>query len=444
MPAKSSVWTSLSALRALSVTAWDRGQLLRETLEPSGVYPRRRVLKRPSAAELRDNYAAARAWAAALFSAAGPFSLETVDIGRATIGSNQVPAAAVFASVEDEVAFVGKSRELQRFLSLADSLAGLDPLLLAWAAKRSKQLLDLGDSALVAAGVALWLQSNPSPGVYVRQLSLPGVHTKFIEAHRRTIDEMLAALMGSPASAEDLSEQPSDVEVLLDARVARTPGARFAERHGFLHPPEQVRFRVLDPSLEVLGGARDITVTAEAFESLRLPVTRVIITENLVNFLSLPEQPGTLAIFGKGYGFSSLRDASWLRDCEVHYWGDLDTHGFRILDQLRSVHPHVVSVLMDEETLLEHRESWSEEPAPSRALLGRLTPDEARVYEGLQSDSYGNRVRLEQELIGWEWVQARMGNATVLPTASDGMYQLSVHSPVRSSLKSKMPPDEWR
>lgn len=421
MPARTSAWTSLFALRALSVTAWDRGQLLREALEPSGVYPRRRVLKRPSAAELRDDYSAARDWAAALFSAAGPFSLETADVGRTTIGSNQLPAVAVFASVEDEVAFAGRSRELQRFLSLADSLAGLDPLLLSWAAKRPKQLLDLGDSSLTAARVALWLRGNPSPGVYVRQLSLPGVHTKFIEAHRRTIDEMVMALMGSQASTEDLSEQPSDIDVLLDARVARTPAARFAERHGFLHQPEQVRFRLLDPSLDVLGEARDITITAAAFESLRLPVTRVIITENLVNFLSLPERPSTLAVFGKGYGFSSLRGAAWLRDCEVQYWGDLDTHGFRIVDQLRSVHPHVVSVMMDEETLLAHREAWSEEPAPSHAVLGRLTPDEAQVYKGLQSGSYGDRVRLEQELIGWEWVKARLGNDSVLPTTGDGM-----------------------
>jgi hypothetical protein len=62
-----------------------------------------------------------------------------------------------------------------------------------------------------------------------------------------------------------------------------------------------------------------------------------------------------------------LRDAAWLRECEVLYWGDIDTHGFRILDQLRAVHPHVESVLMDEETLLAHRDAWGR----SRHLQGR-------------------------------------------------------------------------
>ncbi|WP_309074627.1 Wadjet anti-phage system protein JetD domain-containing protein [Paenarthrobacter sp.] len=422
MPAKSAParrWTTLAGLRSLSVTAWDRGQLLREALEPTDVYPRRRALKRPSATELRDHYAAAREWAAELFAAAGRYSLETVDVGRTTIGSNQLPAVAMFASVEDEVAFVGKSRELERFRSLASSLVALDPALTGWALKRPLALLALGDAALTAARVALWLRDHHSPAIYVRQLSLPGVHTKFIEAHRRTIDEMAAVLEppeGSdqfPGGAPDdeileVADSSAADEYLLGRPLARTPAARFAERHGFLHQPEQVRFRALDSAIPLLGDARDITVTATAFESLRLPVSTVIITENLVNFLALPDRPATLAIFGAGYGFSCLRDAAWLQACEVLYWGDLDTHGFRILDQLRLVHPHVSSVLMDEETLLAHRDAWGVEATPSRAVLSRLTPEEARVYEGLQTGSYGDKVRLEQELMGWEWALARL------------------------------------
>jgi hypothetical protein len=149
-------------------------------------------------------------------------------------------------------------------------------------------------------------------------------------------------------------------------------------------------------------------VTAEAFSTLRLPVDTVIATENQVNFLALPDRPGTLALFGGGYGFSSLRDAAWLRDCRVLYWGDIDTHGFRILDQLRAAHPHVESVLMDQETLLVHKEVWGTEPAPSRAALARLTPAEAALYKALGSDTYGTRVRLEQELVHWDWAVARL------------------------------------
>jgi hypothetical protein len=436
-------WTHLADLRALSQTAWQRGALLREVLEPSGAYPRRRALKKPSAAELRDHYPAARGWAGELTAAAGHFTLEFTEVGRTTIGVNQVPAAAVFATVEEEIAFVGKTRDAARAVGLAGQLTSLAPALRAWALARPLQLLELSEHAVTAARVALWLRAHPAPGIYVRQLSMPGVHTKFIEGHRRVIDAMLAALQpeglteGDPApllqagpvpppadGADEatpltapLADTPSPSVLPADAAVRDvSPAARFAARHGFLYAPERVRFRVLDPGLSVLGSARDLTVTAEAFASLELPVHHVIVTENLVNFLSLPDRPGTLALFGGGYGFSPLRDASWLRSCTVQYWGDLDTHGFQILDQLRAIHPHVSSVLMDEETLLAHRDRWGTESTPTRAVLTRLTVTEAELYRTLQEDVHGPAVRLEQELIQWDWAQSRLFAGGLLPS----------------------------
>ena len=410
-------WTSLAELRTQSLKAWNSGALLRELLEPSGLYPRRRPLKRPTAAVLLSDYAAVREWASGLAAGEGAYSLETVEVGRRTIGSNRIPAAAVFATVDDEIAFVGKAREAARFRSLAEDLRGMHPLLLGWASRRPLKLLELGPDALTSAQVALWLRDNPAPGIYVRQLGLPGVHTKFIERHRQVIDQMLAAVApesapdsapGEVAQVQPAAEEAAGTDAALEDGVGRTPAARFAERHGFLHPPELVRFRLLDPETDPFGGARDITVTAEAFSSLQLPIDTVIATENQVNFLALPERPRTLALYGGGYGFSSLRDAAWLRECRVLYWGDIDTHGFRILDQLRAVHPHVESVLMDEQTLLAHREAWGKEASPSKAALTRLTAAESAVYESLAEDTFGPAVRLEQELINWDWALKRV------------------------------------
>jgi hypothetical protein len=64
---------------------------------------------------------------------------------------------------------------------------------------------------------------------------------------------------------------------------------------------------------------------------------------------------------------------------------------------------------MDEATLLAHRDAWVGEPSPSRAVLTRLTAEETTVYEALGSDSFGKSVRLEQELIRWDWVLKRLG-----------------------------------
>jgi hypothetical protein len=43
-----------------------------------------------------------------------------------------------------------------------------------------------------------------------------------------------------------------------------------------------------------------------------------------------------------------LRHVPWLSNCDIWYWGDLDTEGFEILSSLRALHPAARSFLMDE------------------------------------------------------------------------------------------------
>ena len=385
-PGKASPWTTPADIRAASLRSWNSGELLREAALPTGLHPRRRALKHPSAALLRNDYALAAEWAALWVPAPRGCSLEHVLVGATTIGANSLPAAAVFGSAAEEITFLGLDREAARFTELARRVAGIDAGLQAWAMLRPLELLKLGGDALTAARVAVWLAANPAPGIYLRQLSLPGVHTKFVENHRRTIDGMLTVLApGRPLS-----------------------GKNYARRHGFLAPPDRVRLRFLDPSLAPAGGLEDIEMTAAAFAAHPVDIDRVITTENLVNFLALPPAPRTLAVFGAGYGFEGIREAAWLRNVEVLYWGDIDTHGFHILDQLRSHHPHVRSILMDEETLLAHQDFWGREDSPSNAVLKHLSTAEASLYGALQSGALQPHLRLEQELLRWDWVLARL------------------------------------
>jgi hypothetical protein len=102
----------------------------------------------------------------------------------------------------------------------------------------------------------------------------------------------------------------------------------------------------------------------------------------------------------------------WLSGVDVVYWGDIDTHGFAILDRLRAWLPSARSVLMDRETLLAHRDRWVVEDRPARSALTRLTPEEQDVYTELLEDRLAQRVRLEQERIDWGWVQQRLPAAS--------------------------------
>lgn len=382
VPVSAFKWTSPADIRAAALRSWNSGELLREASAPSGVHPRRRPVKHPSASQLRTNYSEATAWAAAWSPPPRGCFLEYASVGANTIGANSLPAGVIFPSAAQEISFLGLSREEARFGQLLESVTQLDLSLHAWALRRPLELLQHGHNALTAARVAIWLAANPQPGIYLRQLSLAGVHTKFVESHRRLVDEMLHALV---------------------PERALTSG-NYARRHGFLAVPDRVRLRFLDPSQAPAVGMEDVEVTAAGFAQLDVDVDRIITTENLVNFVALPPMPRTLAVFGRGYGFEGLGGAAWVRNVDVLYWGDIDTHGFQILHQLRSHHPHVRSVLMDEETLLAHRDFWGRETAPTRAHLTSLTKLEGALYEALLEGTFAPLLRLEQELLGWDYV----------------------------------------
>ena len=161
--------------------------------------------------------------------------------------------------------------------------------------------------------------------------------------------------------------------------------------------PPGPRFR---PARET-PAARDLTLDSGSFAALETGVSRVFITENEVNFLAFPPVRDAMVIFGAGYGFENLGRACWLGQLPLHYWGDIDTHGFAILDALRARLGHVESFLMDRSTLLAFEPLWGVEDSPIDRELPRLTADERSLYDDLRDNRLGRRVRLEQECIGF-------------------------------------------
>ena len=235
-----------------------------------------------------------------------------------------------------------------------------------------------------------WLEAHPRPNVYLRQVDIPGLDSKFIEAHRSVLLQWLDLVLPAPA---------------IDSSTVGVAG--FARRYGFREKPERVRLRALDPLHALLPGAgdADLTLDASTFAGLHPSATRVFITENEINFLAFPPVADSLLIFGAGYGFDLLAQAAWLGQCKVYYWGDIDTHGFAILDQLRARLPQVRSILMDRATLLEFEAHWGVEEKPTQRELPRLDADERALYDELRDNRIRRNLRLEQERIGFGWVE---------------------------------------
>ena len=387
-------WTTPADLRRQVQRLWDRGVILAGLVTGEALFPRRLVLRRPGSTELRDRFDEARAWIAALRSMPH-VRLTMREVRHRVSGTNSLPHEAWVDTVEDAAALIRKQPELGEFRRLVDRTRARRPALLAWVAKRPLRALRLAGDWPRLLDVVGWLEDHPRPGVYLRQMDVPGVHSKFVEAHRGVLGELL-----------DLALSPESIDAGAPAGAAG-----FARRYGFREKPDRIRFRVLDPTLSPLpadpegAGNQDITLDEATFAALRTGVSRAFVTENEVNFLAFPYVKEAMVIFGAGYGFESLGRARWLKELRLHYWGDIDTHGFAILDTLRVHFGHVESFLMDRSTLLTFEPLWGTEDSPLDRDLPRLTPEERTLYDDLRDNRIGRHLRLEQERIGFGWVK---------------------------------------
>lgn len=385
-------WTTPADLRAQLQRLWKRGEILASMVSGEPLFPRKLQLRTPTSAEMSENFSEVRDWIAQLRTLSG-LRLEMREIKHRTLGTNVIPHEIWVDSEEDALALIGKKRHSDLFRKIVAMTRGEQPKLLGWLSKRPLKALEQAEEWPLFLAIVDWLGKNPRPGIYLRQVDIPGVHSKFIEANRGVLSELLDIAL--PAEAVDLSA----------AGVSR-----FTERYGFRGKPERVRFRILDPACAILpaSSAADITLDADSFATLNPKVSRVFITENEINFLAFPPHPKSMIIFGSGYGFEALRRAEWLERCKIHYWGDIDTHGFAILDQLRHHFPHTESLLMDPATLHACQPLWGEEAQQTTIGLTRLNRDEMALYNDLRDNRIRKNLRIEQELISFGLVESAL------------------------------------
>jgi hypothetical protein len=380
---------------------WRSGRLLSSCLSGDDLFPRKLTLKAPRASEIAERYGDVREWIANLEAGSGHYRLVRTEVNNRLLGANSFPTEVWVDNRDDALRLIGRKREAAAFDRLVAMARERQPELLVWLEKRPLEALELAAEWPRLLAVVEWLRLNPRPSIYLRQIDIAGVDTKFIEGRKRVLAELLDLAL-APASIDDGSRG----------------AAGFEARYGFLGKPRRLRIRLLDPALSPLLPATikgdqatldlDFTLPVSVARTLRLPARRVFITENEINFLAFPAVPDSMAIFGGGYGLDSLKELPWLGNCAVHYWGDIDTHGFAILDQLRSYLPGARSLLMDRETFLAHREQWGRENRPETRDLARLNADEAALYDDLRQNRLGERLRLEQELVSYTRLQVEL------------------------------------
>ena len=364
--------------------------LWRTWLGGGGEWPQRFALGAPNEASARAQWDEFRDWIAAWRKFEEGHVLFAPRRWPA-LGAQEVPTHVSFDSPTAVAAVLGA-----RETSLWDSAeARFQERLEAWpdCEAEVRRIADWMGSASQDdyarfVSVVDWLTQNPASGLWLRQLPVPGLDTKWVEVNIGPLRQMLAR------------------------RLGRDAGGPFAALAGLAIDMPRRRVRMLDPVLRsALGGLEDITLGLDALARLELPVRVALVVENQQTALAFKDMPGAMLFVGGGFAAAELREVAWLQRVPLLYWGDIDNAGFAILHALRTHFPNARSVLMDEATLLRHRSLWVRDESRPGGVLDRLTHDEQVTYGKLGSGVWGPAVRLEQERIDWRWAERRVSEA---------------------------------
>ena len=388
-------WTSAESIESSLLKLWDRGRILRAKVTGEPIFPYRLRVRGPDSSALAVRFGEAQAWIQALDAASRTgrgfgFDIVWREVRHRQLGRNRIPYEIVVATEADGLQLIRKQADGKRFDTIVAATTAVFPELTPWLARRSLLVLEHAADWPRILTILAWFRDHPSSGLYLRQVDIPQVDTKFIESRKGLLAELL------------------DIVLARDA-LASAGGAplSFEQRYGLRSKPVTVRFRLLGAGAG-LAGLTDISTPVEEFARLNLNPRIVFVTENEVNGLAFPEIENAMILFGLGYGLNVLAAAEWLHRSRLVYWGDIDTHGFAILARLRSYFPLATSILMDEETLLAHRQLWVREDQPFLGELPLLSKAERGLFENLKGNRHGDRVRLEQERIAYHHLLAAL------------------------------------
>ena len=378
---------------------WSDGRFLKSWLAGESLFPMEIPLAPPSGRAISQNFAEVRKWireieAAGRQKSGAGYRVVYRSVNHRQLGPQQIPARICFDTDADWLGYIGKKGEFKGFRAVAEKTRTELPALIPFLKEKPMAALARAEDWDKFLSVCNRFAGHPRPDLYIRQLDIPGVDTKFIEQNKKILSELLDRVLD---------------ERIVDGSIKGLSGHGFERRFGLKYDAPLVRFRLLDPALAV-NGFTDLTLPVADFAQRNFGAGAVFVTENKINGLSFPPVDSAMVIFGLGYGIEILAEIAWLAGKRIIYWGDIDTHGFAILSRVRGYFPQTESLLMDRDTLMAHRDLWGQEEEKKRFLgeLAHLTGPEQALFNDLKADCYGPAVRLEQERIGFSRLKAAL------------------------------------
>jgi len=353
-----------------------------EWLFGKGDWPFEVPLGIPTEPEALDNLHNVQEWQRQWHEWQGIGKINWVDKRWSKLGTQQLPERIIFDNPLNIVKWIGKQGEWEQITTRYALITKHWPGLVGVLPRYLKVLIDYEHEDFKRLiSVLDWLEKNPKSELYIRQLPVEGIDTKWISKRKSLVSDLLKVIRGNENTRD------------------------FYQLTGIRHEPGLVRFKVLDGELRnMLGGLSDVSAVVKDIANLSLPIKQVYIVENLQTGMAFDDIKGAMVFMSQGYAVELYSKIPWLNNLPIIYWGDIDTHGFAILNRLRNYFPNVSSILMDEKTFHDYKKLWVIEDKPViDASLKLLTKEENNLYQGLCDSRWGKKLRLEQERITWDY-----------------------------------------
>lgn len=272
--------------------------------------------------------------------------------------------------------------DIGRARALASALRSASAILTPATLRAVYRLRAIDVEVLVSA--VTWLRQHPDAGTWtLRQLPIPGMHTKWLDTH--------GALLRDVAGRDVRDEVRPRLTVM--------------------------HLTYVDPDHAASGRRRHDAWTTGDVHDIAYQPRVVLIVENRDSRLWFPPVRDTIVVEGGGKAAAALlANVPWIRAADhVVYWGDIDADGYTILDQLRATLAKpapdgapakpVTSILMDATDLHHYAQHGVNHDKagrpikPSPTTLPHLTEAETTAYNTIATAGPTPFRRIEQEAI---------------------------------------------